>query len=134
MELGKGTWTDKEEDLIGLRGQFFKHMESYDRILSLRRLPATKTYTWRYELVEIPKSLLQEAAKGTLRVMHSSTQLPKPGYCSVIDAEGRRKFQLYFDGGGERKLQIQMLEKSYCTVHAEWLFETGLSETDTLLD
>lgn len=134
MELGRGTWTDQDEDLFGLRDQFFHHMQSYDRILSLRRLPATTTYTWHYELVEIPKSLLQEAAQGTLRMVHSSRQFPKPGYCVVTDAEGRNRFQLYFDGGTERKLQIRALEKSCCIVHAEWLFETGLSETDTLLN
>ncbi|MGH8070867.1 MAG: hypothetical protein ACRERE_37675 [Candidatus Entotheonellia bacterium] len=43
MELGKGTWTDQEEDFRGLREQFFRHLESYDRILSLRRLRRTRT-------------------------------------------------------------------------------------------
>ncbi|HEY7490420.1 MAG TPA: restriction endonuclease, partial [Candidatus Tectomicrobia bacterium] len=103
MELGRGTWTDKDEDLVGLREQFFNHMHSYDRILSLRRLLGTRTYAWHYELVEIPKVLLQEAANGTLRMIHSSRQFPKPGYCYVIDLEGHNKFQLYFDGGTERK-------------------------------
>jgi hypothetical protein len=49
MELGRGTWTDKEEDFIGLREQFFRHMNSYDRILSLRRLRGTRAYSWYYE-------------------------------------------------------------------------------------
>ena len=134
MELGRGMWTDKNEDLIGLRAQFFRHMESYDRILSLRRLPATATYAWHYELVEIPKSPLQEARTGTLRMLHRSRQSPKPGYWDVVDALGEKKFQLYFDGGTERKLQIRRLEKACCIVHAEWLFETSLSETDSLLE
>jgi Type II site-specific deoxyribonuclease len=72
MELGKGTWTDKDKDLIGLREQFFRYMGSYDRILSLRRLRSTRTYPWHYELVEIPKSLLLEARNGLLRVIHKS--------------------------------------------------------------
>lgn len=124
MELGKGEWNDKEEDLIGLRQQFFHHLENYDRILSLRRLPTSKKNLWRYELVEIPKSLLTEARTRRLSMFQKSKQSPKPGYCYVADAEGKERFQLYFDGGTERKLQIRNLDKSLCTVHAEWEFET----------
>jgi Type II site-specific deoxyribonuclease len=133
MELGRGTWSDNDDDLLGLREQFFRHMDAYDRILSLRRLLATTTYSWNYELVEIPKSLLQDARNGTLRMIHSSRQSPKPGYCDVVDALGNHRFQLYFDGGTERKVQIRRLDKSCCIVHADWLFETSLSETDSLL-
>ena len=133
MELGRGAWTDQEEDFIGLREQFFRHLESYDRILSLRRLRGTRAYTWHYELVEIPKSLLLEARDGVLRIMSHSRQFPKPAYYDVTDSKGVGKFQLYFDAGGERKLQIKGLKKSYCLVHAEWHFETSLSETDSLL-
>jgi len=132
MELGRGTWTDQDEDFIGLREQFFTHMNAYDRILSLRRLRSTRTYSWHYELVEIPKSLLLEARNGVLRVMHTSRQFPKPAYYDVTDSIGISKFQLYFDAGGERKLQIKALKKTYCPVHAEWLFETSLSETDAV--
>jgi hypothetical protein len=39
MELGGGTWTDQEEDFMGLREQFFRHMESYDRILFVSFTP-----------------------------------------------------------------------------------------------
>ena len=125
MELGKGHWGDREEDLIGLREQFFHHMQSYDRILSLRRLPTGKKKNiWRYELVEIPKNLLEEAKHGRLVMMHKSKQDPKPGYCYVTNTNGNEKFQLYFDGGTERKLQIKNLDKSLCIVQAEWEFET----------
>jgi type II restriction enzyme len=62
--------------------------------------------------------------------MHNSTQIPKPGYCRVYEekegglfgTERKKKFELYFDGGGERKLQIKALDKSLCTIHAEWIF------------
>jgi hypothetical protein len=133
MELGRGTWTDQEKDFIGLREQFVRHLESYDRILSLRRLRRTRTYTWHYELVEIPKNLLLEARNGMLRIMHQSRQFPKPAYYDVTDSSEDSKFQLYFDAGGERKLQIKGMQKAYCLVHAEWRFETSLSETDSLL-
>lgn len=128
MELGKGDWSDQEEDLIDLREQFFRHMRNYDRILSLRRLPSGKKKNlWRYELVEIPKSLLEEAKHGTLRMVHKSKQSPKPGYCDIPNPAGGNKFQLYFDGGTERKLQIKALDKFFCIVHAEWEFETEAS-------
>ncbi|MEB4589445.1 restriction endonuclease [Candidatus Thiothrix sp. Deng01] len=121
-ELGKGSWGDQDADLVGLREQFFEHMRSYGRILSLRCLETKKTASWRYELVEIPKGLLAEAAAGQLEMKHNSKQYPKPGYCYVTDEAGNTRFQLYFDGGTERKLQIKRLDKSLCIVHAEWIF------------
>lgn len=120
MELGKGEWTDKLEDLRGLLTRYLEHMKGYERIFSLRRLrdPSDECY----ELVEIPKKLLIKAAGGTLRIVVGSRQTPKPGYCQVQDAEGQTAFQLYFDGGTERKLQIKDLRKDLCFVHATWRF------------
>ena len=99
-------------------------MDAYERIFSLRYL-SKDTTRWRYELVEIPKALLQEAAAGKLSVCRDSKQSPKPGYCDVTDAAGNIKFQLYFDGGTERKLQVKHLRKDLCTVHAQWEFATA---------
>ncbi len=121
MELGKGDWSDKIEDLIGLRQQFFNHMSSYERIFTLRCLSKNPEH-YKYELVEIPKALLLEAENGELLIKADSKQNPKPGYCQVQDDDGNVKFQLYFDGGGERKLQVKNLLKGYCTVHAQWEF------------
>src|SRR5712692_1425208 len=124
MELGKGQWSDQPEQLRGLRKQFLDHLKNYERILSLRafkKVEQGKTY-WHYELVEIPKALLLEAAGGKLEMMQQSTQDPKPGYCTVEDSRGQVKFRLYFDGGGERKLQIKDIRKNLCVVHAEWDF------------
>jgi len=117
MELGKGVWVN-EEDLLGLRDRFFRHMESYDRILQLRRCTNLETLQ-QYELVEIPKALLLKAANFAPVMMNSSAQHPKPGRCSVIE-DGQTLFELYFDGGTERKLQIQKLRKELCVVHADW--------------
>ncbi|MNW42877.1 hypothetical protein D3C74_200610 [compost metagenome] len=124
MELGKGKW-ETEEDLVGLRDRFFDHMKKYDRILTLRALKP-KDNQLRYELVEIPKNLLLESLNGTLSMQHDSSQNPKPGNCHVIDSDGTLKFQLYFDGGSERKLQIKHIRKEYCIVHAEWSFEVSI--------
>ena len=120
MELGKGSWSDKEEDLVGLRDQMFHHMRSYERIVTLRRLSDVTNEI--YELVEIPKALLLEAKDGKLHMMHDSKQMPKPGYCTVTDKDGKTRFQLYFDGGTERKLQIRTIDKALCIVHATWVF------------
>lgn len=120
MELGKGQWSNKASDLVGLRQQFFDHMQSYDRILSLRTLQ--KGPYWKYELVEIPKKILALAESGTLKMMSKSQQKPKPGYCYVFGADKQKLFELYFDGGTERKLQIKNLKKDICNVHATWSF------------
>jgi type II restriction enzyme len=122
MELGKGQWGKKVDDLVGLREQFFSHMKSYQRIFTLRCLKK-ENGKYHYELVEIPTDLLLEAKKGSLRMMENSKQMPRPGYCDIKDEKGNIKFQLYFDGGGERKLQIKGLKKDNCIVHAEWAFD-----------
>jgi len=116
MELGKGQWRT-QTDLAGLRDQMLAHMAQYDRILSLRHFyqELEDGHKHFYELIEIPKSVLAEAANGKIEMVHRSKQKPKPGYCTV---EG--KFQLYFDGGTERKLQIRNLMKGHCRVHANW--------------
>ncbi len=125
MELGKGKW-ETEADLPGLRDWFIAHTNGYERIFQLRyfELDSSELKPARhyYELVEIPKALLLEATTGKFEMMHRSTQNPKPGYCTVTGADGRIKFRLYFDGGGERKLQIKDLRKDLCIVHATWEF------------
>ena len=87
----------------------------YDRILTLRAL--NRRPNWCYELVEIPKALLERAQHGDLKMKHESRQMPKPGSCRVRDVAGNEIFQLYFDGGSERKLQVKALFKSNCLVH-----------------
>lgn len=120
MELGKGIWTDEPTHLIGLRAQFFAHTERYDRIIILRFL-RDRPESFHYELVEIPKTLLLLAKNSKPEMMMDSKQMPRPGRCRVTDDEGPA-FELYFDGGTERKLQIKHLHKDRCLVHAEWIF------------
>lgn len=120
MELGKGEWGNDPADLEGLLTQFLKHMQNYERILTLRTL--SKGPDWSYELVEIPKRLLQMAKHGELEMMTDSKQHPKPGYCHVKNSKGELLFDLYFDGGSERKLQVKNLTKAHCPVHATWKF------------
>lgn len=125
MELGKGEWSDKLKQLKGLKDQFLKHLSNYDRVLILRNIgkPLPANPYWKYELVEIPKSLLSEVSNGKYEMTTDSIQMPKPGYCRVIDSKSKSlKFELYFDGGTERKLKINKIDKKYCTVHATWEF------------
>ena len=124
MELGKGRWPSSARGFEELRDQFLRHMNAYERILTLRCLSKDHK-RWRYELVEIPKGLLQEANTGTLERRRDTTQETCPGYCHVKDADGNLKFQLYFDAGSERKLQVKHLRKDLCTVHAQWEFATA---------
>lgn len=121
MELGKGQWGTDDSDLFGLRDQFLEHMKGYDRLLVLRNL-SKAPLDWNYDLVEIPKSLLLLAATVPLEMQHNSTQIPRPGYGRVFDADGNLSLELYFDGGGERKLQIRKIRVSLCHVHASWRF------------
>lgn len=124
MELGHGEWGENPEDLKGLRAQFLAHLNRYQRILTLRTL-SRPPGPWLYELVEIPKTLLLKAKKGELEMRMKSSQSPKPGYCHVYSDEGELLFDLYFDGGGERKLQIKNLRKDLCRVHATWQIESS---------
>jgi len=120
MELGKGTWGNNPADLKPLRASFLKHLERYDRIFSFRAIG--KAPNWHYELIEIPKPLFERARSGRLEMMMESRQSPKPGYCYVSAADGSELYQLYFDAGSERKLQVKALRKSACVLHAEWKF------------
>lgn len=123
MELGKGRWPSTALGFGLLRDMFLQHMCAYDRIFTLRCLSKDPRH-WRYELVEIPKALLQEAEHGQLEIRRETKQETRPGYCHVKDADGTLRFQLYFDAGSERKLQVKHLRKDLCMVHAQWEFAT----------
>jgi len=109
MELGGGTWGSDPNDLIGLRQQFMDALNRISRILILRALKKGDPL-FLYELVEVPKQLLLKASGGRLEMMQGSPQNPRPGYCYVEESDDVL-FRLYFDGGGERKLQVKGLQK-----------------------
>ena len=121
MELGGGQWGDNPDDLVGLRQQFLDNLAGIDRILVLRALRKGEP-DYLYELVEIPKGLLEKVSAGRFEMRTESSQFPKPGYC-FVEKDGKLLFSLYFDGGGERKLQIKGLRKELCKVHASWRFD-----------
>lgn len=121
MELGGGKWGDDPADLIGLRAQYLASLDGIQRVLILRALRKGAP-DYLYELAEIPKVLLEKASAGRFEMRSDSAQFPKPGYC-YIEEQGATLFSLYFDGGGERKLQIKGLRKDLCVVHATWKFD-----------
>lgn len=119
MELGRGAWVLSE-----LRDLFLEHMQNYERVFQFRCLQQSDGH-YSYELVEIPKALLQEASTAELVVAETSKQNPKPGYGYVKSENGLQKFALYFDGGTERKLQVKSIRKDLCIVHATWDFDSA---------
>lgn len=131
MELGGGQWGENPSDLVGLRQQFLDNLAGIDRIMVLRALRKGEP-DYLYELVEIPKNLLEQASSGRFEMRTKSTQFPKPGYC-YVENEGELLFSLYFDGGGERKLQIKKLKKGLCKVHASWQFDSPQQKQEELV-
>jgi type II restriction enzyme len=121
MELGKGAWNNVA-DVEALRDRMFQHMTNYDRILILRCF-RPRPGQFDYELVEIPKALLLKAKNFPVAIKEASRQTPKPSECLVNDDDGALAYKLYFDGGTERKLQIQHLAKRNCITHAKWTLE-----------
>lgn len=122
MELGKGEW-----DIDAQRQQFLSHLANYARIFVLRRL-RTMASTVKYELVEIPKNLMLECVKSPIELARQTTQITMPGYVRVQDGNGGVKYELYFDAGSERKLQVKKLRKDLCVVHATWTFDQCSAE------
>lgn len=119
MELGRGEW-----QLPLLRDLFLEHMRNYERVLQFRCLgQGPEQYV--YELVEIPKALLEAGRNARLELRDDSRQNPKPGYGYVFDSNGQQAYALYFDGGTERKLQIKGIRKDLCVVHATWSFQSA---------
>ena len=99
-----------------VRDKVIGHLAHYQRIVSLRSFTTRSAY--KYELVEIPKSLLLRAGYLSPRSFSART---KNGSSSadVVDDRGRRLFVLSLDGSVE-KVTVRSLAKSACIVHAEW--------------
>ncbi len=126
MELGRGRWEDEDDLRTLCANNFQRHLANYDRIFTFRCLNPDEPVDHHYELLEIPKAIFVTACSaGVFTMMTSSRQMPKPGYCRVSDSGGLM-YELYFDGGTERKLRVQKLRRDLCVFHAEWKFTTPL--------
>jgi hypothetical protein len=124
MELGKGTWGKDVEDLKALCKKFVAHLAGYDRVFVLRYMTPGSTTNHEYEVIEIPKSILLSAPLGDFQLSaRSELTTATPGTCRVSDAAGMM-YELYFDGGTERKLQLKKLRRDLCVHHATWKFQS----------
>src|SRR5579884_2760167 len=123
MELGKGKW-EEENDLRDLcQNRFQPHLTHYDRIFIFRCLTPADPVSHEYELVEAPMALFTNACSvGEFAMRQDSKQTPRPGYCWVRDRDGNLLYELYFNGGTERKLRVQKLRRDLCVFHAAWTF------------
>ena len=105
------------QDFIqGVREKIVPHLESYDRILTLRSFVEGAREV-RYELVEIPKKVLLR-----IRNLEPADFLPRTPNGSTsarITSDGRRIFTLLLDGSVE-KITIGSLAVSDCIKHATW--------------
>jgi len=129
IELGGDSWgTTDVGDLVRLRNRFLEHLNGFDRVFQLRyfRCPSDDgKLIHKYELVEIPKSLLLEAKDGELSFGANSRQNPRTGKCVQRSQSGEVRFQLDFVGAQARQLAISRLMKSLCVLHATWEFATA---------
>ncbi|MGW4222155.1 hypothetical protein ACWEG1_01730 [Streptomyces bauhiniae] len=100
--------------------RFLAHLDEYDRIATLRAFSVAPELV-RYELVEIPKSLLMRAADLTEYDFKPRT---KNGSSSALykDSDGIA-FRLVLDGSVE-KVTLSRIPVQRCRVHASWTVPT----------
>ena len=105
------------QDFIrGLREKVVPHLESYDRILTLRAFDLGARRL-RYDLVEIPRDLLLNvrnlvAGDFSPRTINNSTK-------ASVKKNGRQLFSLRLDGSVE-KITVAGLGVRDCISHATW--------------
>ena len=92
------------------------HLERYDFILMLRAI--WEPGVIHYQLLDIPKSVLQKMATATALPVGA-----RPGRRSlavdIIDDQGETLFRVHFDGA-DGKCQIHKLRVAICTMLREW--------------
>jgi hypothetical protein len=120
-KLMESAWT-KDCDSIGaflkVMPRVVAHMHQYDRILILRtfgRLATTGSV--RYDLIEIPRSLLLNA-QAVAEADFKPITKARGTTVSVSCGDGMA-YYLVFDGS-DQKVTIRGLPVSLCTTHASW--------------
>lgn len=123
-KLSEGRWIQQcgslEELAQATITRIPAHLQQYDRILTLRahNLSAVKV---RYELVEIPRSLLLQV-QG-LAVSDFSPRTPQGGSTARVKMGGQDAFTLRLDGS-DGKVTIANLRVNLCTLHGSWAIPT----------
>lgn len=119
-KLTEARWIRNENE-AGLAQQSSRklneHLKGYDRIVMLRAF-YLKTAQVKYNLVEIPHSLLSLAAQVEAQDIVLSRG-NSGGGSAVIRQNGQAVFTIKFDGSVE-KVTITNLLVNQCTTHATW--------------
>jgi type II restriction enzyme len=123
MEAGKGA-VNTNSDRVRLVHSVRQHAAQYDRLFVLRALPKESLSAIPdYELLEVPVRLFIECPNGPLSVSDTSDRQPQPFSINVPqNGSQSRAYQLYFDGGSERKIKIKYLDRKLCIPHVLWSF------------
>jgi hypothetical protein len=104
------------------------HLEQYDRIVVLRALPVPGTNREaRYELVEIPLSLLARVRDLSLADFRPRTK--QGGSRASVSVDRRAAYSVVLDGS-DGKITISGLLASLCTMHASWVIPTLAPDDD----
>ena len=116
----------RKEFANGVVNRVVRHLVQYQRILMLRAY-SVSAIKIKYELIEIPHSLLLEIRNLTANDFTSKTA---NGSCraSVYIAE-QKAFTLSLDGSVE-KVTILGLDTDLCFYHASWIIPTFIEEQD----
>jgi hypothetical protein len=102
----------------GLKRVIKTHISNYDRIITLRAFIMSEPKIGLiYDLIEIPKSLLE--AVDAVVPSDFSQRTRMGGSRASVQYEGKRAWTLVFDGSDE-KITIAKLNVYLCTFHANW--------------
>ncbi|WP_392840205.1 hypothetical protein [Streptomyces sp. LN500] len=105
--------------------RFLSHLDEYDRIATLRAFSVGRELV-RYELIEIPKSLLMCVANLTEWDFTPRTR--NGGSSALVRDSGGIAFKLVLDGSVE-KVTLSRLPVQHCQSHASWTVST-IPETE----
>jgi len=120
-KLMESAWTKgckEPADFLATVPRITSHLRSYGRLFVLRvfgRLESTQEV--RYDLVEIPVSILLAAEKLAVEDFGAITSAC--GTTATVRGEGAELYKLVFDGS-DQKITVRDLRVSRCRWHASW--------------
>lgn len=121
----------RDQDAYGLAqlasNRLAEHLAGYDRILMLRAFNLANNKV-KYDLVEIPHSLLSKASYIQPENINLSPGRSGGGSATIWH-DNREAFTLRFDGSVE-KVTITNLSVELCINHATWIIPLTISELE----
>jgi hypothetical protein len=120
-KLMESAWTKEcstASDFFAGLHRIMKHLHEYERILLLRVFGRLETSgSVRYDLVEIPKTVLLEIENAKIGDFERITRAK--GTSLPIKIGGTTAFTVVFDGS-DQKITIRHLRTRLCRRHASW--------------